>query len=110
MVELAREREVRSLAVDVVKTATREATRGVVESVLAACGVDVGAASSATPGISSMDGGGGGTLGRKDGRGAVGRSTPLAASLALAMQRLCMLFTVIIALLVYMMSPSVPSF
>lgn len=58
-VDLAKEREVRELAVDVVKSATREATRGVVETLIATA---TGVAFPSSSGSSAGGGGGRGGL------------------------------------------------
>ena len=92
VVELAREHEVRSLAIEVVKSATREATKGAFESVMAACGVEPSSGQGVTPGP----------------KGLVGRGkNAAAASIVAIMHRLCILLTVLIVLLIYCISPTI---
>lgn len=98
IVELAREREVRSLAIDVVKSATREATKGALESIMAACGIEP------SPG-QDVVATSGGTMGEK--RFVGGGQTAVAASIVAIMHRMCILLTVLIVLVIYCISPKI---
>ena len=122
--------QVRSFAVDVVKSATREASRGLAETIMTACGLEL----FPSPGVGTVEsdgdhGGegaratstrdaGGSSLGyysaagKRDGlqhsygRGG-GQPTATAISLGIMMQRICVLLSILIALLIFNATPSV---